>query len=165
MPTSHGGTMPQLHEPPQKSLIGRLFGALSGLLRGSPGNGAPEQILPRSDFSCADVSSECAHEVGDISGPINAPTVRRLKHSEILREARARLFFHASYTAEDAVWIASGEPGRARELYGWIEAMLEGQRPYAWLRQHYPTASQPELRKAQLDYLDKLIAYLEAMGK
>jgi hypothetical protein len=70
--------MPQLHESPQKSLIGRLFGALSGLLRGSPGNGAPEQILPRSDFSCADVPSECAEPVRDTgsieaTGPINAP--------------------------------------------------------------------------------------------
>ena len=55
--------MPIMPSTQSQSLISKIQCALFGLLRGSPTNGAPEQIMCRSDFSCAHVLPERAKPI------------------------------------------------------------------------------------------------------
>jgi hypothetical protein len=61
-----------------QSLVSKIFCALSRVLRGSPRDSAPEQIMRRSDLSRSDVLPVRAEPIRytgriEATGPVNAP--------------------------------------------------------------------------------------------
>ena len=91
-----------------------------------------------------------------------------MKHSQILKGARRLLEIGEWFSVEDAILQAFNtrdDMERGNELLIWIEGMLGGKDPFGWLIAHYPEATTPELIQPQIDYLDRLIPYLESLGK
>ena len=139
---------------------------LPGLLRGSGEQRETIETARGSDAGC-----DCAEPgacgrtcaAGD-SGAV----ARHMKHSEILKGARKLLEDREWFAVEDAIlqtFNTRDDLKRCDELLDWIETMLDGKDPFGWLIAHYPEATTQELIQPQIDYLDRLIAYLEGMGK
>ncbi|MDE1999347.1 MAG: hypothetical protein KGI52_10515 [Burkholderiales bacterium] len=138
---------------------------LPGLLR-SPG----EQHEAAETSSRGDAGCDCTEPgacgrtcaAGD-SGAV----ARHMKHSEILKAARKRLALWESDEINVAVIVCSrgGNLQQASELLQWIKKMMGGVPVDTWLRKNYPDALEVELRLAKIDYLDRLIEYLESLGK
>ena len=93
---------------------------------------------------------------------------RHMKHSEILKGARQLLVDREWFAVEDAIlqtFNTKADIERGNELLDWIETMLDGKDPFGWLVAHYPEATTQDLIQPQIDYLDRLIGYLESLGK
>ena len=139
---------------------------MPGLLRG-PG----EQHEAVETARGGDVGCDCA-EPGACGRTCAAgdsgAAARHMKHSEILKGARQLLVLHEGISTEDAILLTFntwGDTESGKELLDWIETMLDGKDPLGWLRDHYPEATTQDLIQPQIDYLDRLIGYLESLGK
>ncbi len=99
---------------------------------------------------------------------IQTPRPLHMKHSEILKGARKLLEDREWFAVEDAIlqtFNTRDDLKRCDELLDWIETMLDGKDPFGWLVAHYPEATTQDLIQPQIDYLDRLIGYLESLGK
>lgn len=137
---------------------------LPGLLRGPGEFNEAAETASRGDAVC-DCAEPGACGRSCAAGDFGAAT--HMKHSEILKAARNRLALWESDEINVAVVVCSRGVGlrRASELLQWIKQMMGGVPVDTWLRKNYPNAGIVDIRRAKIDYLDRLIEYLEGLGK